>query len=87
MPGITALSTAATPGFLSDGGMTPDCGMTALHPVRADLTTFLIEHPYNRDEREGRFQSAERAVPTHTNDEGDEPSFSLIRADSRRVMK
>ncbi len=36
-------------------------------------------------QREGRIQSAERAVPTLTSQiEGYEPSFSLIRADSRR---
>lgn len=34
--------------------------------------------------REGRIQSAERAVPTFSFEQGYEPSFSLIRADSRR---
>src|SRR5438093_12450371 len=39
-------------------------------------------------QREGRIQSAERAVPTRSRKfEGYEPSFSLIRADSRHVKK
>ena len=38
--------------------------------------------------REGRIQSAERAVPTLYNSiEGYEPSFSLISADSRRFIE
>jgi len=38
--------------------------------------------------REGRIQSAGRAVPTHRKTiEGYEPSFSLIRADSRHASK
>jgi len=36
----------------------------------------------------GRFQSAERAVPTFEFlDEGDEPSFSLMSADSRHKQR
>src|SRR4051812_7024062 len=43
---------------------------------------------YHGHQRAGRIQSAERAVPTRYNrSEGYEPSFSLIRADSRRAMK
>src|ERR1700722_8403604 len=44
--------------------------------------------PDIKEGREGRIQSAERAVPTHPNKtEGYEPSFSLIGADSRHALK
>ena len=40
--------------------------------------------PYTGLSAKGRFQSAERAVPTLRQLNRDEPSFSLTRADSRR---
>jgi len=46
-----------------------------------------LEKRYAGRQREGRIQSAERASHLRQNDEGYDPSFSLIRADSSAVMK
>jgi len=55
----------------------------------AGLGLFWQAHPrQNGRQRAGRIQSAERAVPTRLSPEcGYEPSFSLIRADSRHSAK
>jgi len=50
--------------------------------------TMLAEMPILAAEREGRLQSAERAVPTLRKvSKANEPSFSLTCADSRRAVK
>ena len=54
-------------------------------PFCSSLVAATGWHVVQRIEREGRIPSAERAVPTHPQQtEGYEPSFSLIRADSRQ---
>jgi hypothetical protein len=54
---------------------------------RIDRLTCTAPLAYGDNQREGRIQSAERAVPTFCKTHSNETSFSLINADSRHSAK
>jgi hypothetical protein len=56
--------------------------LTGTRPLPID---FAPIGGYAFDQREGRIQSAERAVPTSNSTRQYESSFSLTRADSRQL--